>query len=336
MRSRHRRVPRAWSPWAVVMACSLSALAVTELGCSQVLKRPDVVIGTASPADLDYPLGGSICRLFNLDTARHGLRCAEEPSAGSVANIESLRSGRIDIGIVPSDVLVDTVAGRGAFAGRGPATDLRVLFAAHADVFTLVAHQGSGIRTVADLRGKRIGIGSPRSRQRANMERVMAALGLTRNDFADVRELSPAEQNRAFCANELDAIVYSVAHPNGLIRDATSTCHGMLVAVSGPGIDRMLSEYQEYERATIPGGTYPVNPADVHTFGVRAVVVTTTRMPDTVAYEITRAVFDNFDDFRRLHPAFEALSVAQMVRTTGPAPVHAGAARYYREHGWLP
>jgi uncharacterized protein len=168
------------------------------------------------------------------------------------------------------------------------------------------------------------------------MERVLAALGLTRDDFADVREFSPAEQNRAFCANELDAIVYSVGHPNGLIRAATLTCHGILVAVSGPAIDRLLSEYQAYKRATIPGGTYPFNPADVPTFGVRAVVVTTARMPEAVAYEITRAVFDNFDDFRRLHPAFETLSVTGMAPVTGPAPVHAGAARYYREHGWSP
>jgi TRAP transporter TAXI family solute receptor len=337
MRSRPRRISRVRF-WArpVILACGLATLGVTGLGCAQLLGRPDVVIGTARPADIDYPLGGSICRLFNLDTPRHGLRCAEEPSAGPVANIESLRSGRIDIGIVPSDVLADAVAGQGPFARRGPATDLRVLFAAHADIFTLVAHQGSGIGTVADLRGKRIGIGSPGSRQRAGMERVMAALGLTPNDFADVRELPPAEQNRAFCANELDAIVYSVAHPNGLIRDATISCRGMLVAVSGPLIDRMLSEYPEYERATIPGGTYPVNPADVHTFGVRAVVVTTTRMPDTVAYEIIRAVFDHFDEFQRLHPAFEALSIAEMVPTTGRAPIHAGAARYYREHGRLP
>jgi uncharacterized protein len=337
MRSQPRRIPSARS-WArpVVMACSLATLAVIQLGCAQVPGRADVVIGTASPAAIDYPLGGSICRLFNLDTPDHGLRCAEEPSPGAVANIESLRKGRIDIGIVASDVLADAVAGEGPFASRGPATDLRVLFAGHADVFTLVAHQGSGIRTVAGLRGKRIGIGPPQSRQRVAMERVMAAVGLTRNDFADVRELSPAEQNRAFCANELDAIVYSVSHPHGLIRDATLTCHGALVAVSGPAIDRMLSEYQEYERATIPGATYPVNPEDVHTFGVRAVVVTTARMPDGVAWEITRAVFDNFDDFRRLHPAFEGLSIAEMARAPGRAPIHPGAARYYREHGWLP
>jgi uncharacterized protein len=337
MPSQHRRTSRAW-PWArpVVVACSLAALAVTGPGCAQLPGRPDVVIGTASPAETDYPLGGSICRLFNLDTQRHGLRCAEEPSAGALANIDSLRSGRIDLGIVPSDLLAEAVAGQGRFAVRGPAPDLRVLFAGHADVFTLVARQGSGIRTVADLRGKRIGIGSPGSRQGAGMERVMAALDLTRSDFAEARALSSAEQNRAFCASELDAIVYSVGHPNGLIRDATLTCHGMLVAVSGAAIDRMLSEHQEYERATIPGGTYAVNPADVESFGVRAVVVTTTRLPDAVAYEITRAVFDSFEDFRRLHPAFEALSVAGMAHAAGRAPVHAGAARYYREHGWLP
>jgi uncharacterized protein len=337
MPSRHRRISRVGS-WArpVALACALATWAVTGLGCVQVLGRPDVVIGTAGPADIDYPLGGAICRLFNLDTPRHGLRCAEELSAGFVANIESLRSGRFDIGIVPSAVLADAVAGRGSFAARGPATDLRVLFAGHAYMFTLVAHRESGIRTVTDLRGKRIGIGSPGSRPRADMEGVMAALGLTRNEFAEVRELSPAEQNRAFCANELDAIVYSVSHPNGLIRDATLTCHGVLVAVSGPAIDRMLSAYQEYERATIPGGTYSANPTDVPTFGVRAGVVTTARMPDAVAYEITRAVFNNFDDFRRLHPAFEALSVTRMAHAAGRAPLHAGAARYYREQGWLP
>jgi TRAP transporter TAXI family solute receptor len=335
MCSRPRRLrgtPSSTCPGVIALA----ALVFAGSGCVQRVTRPDVVIGAASPTDIDYPLGGSICRLFNVDTPRHGLRCEETPSAGFVANIDSLHRGRIDVGIVPSDVLADAVAGRGRFAGAGPATDLRVLFAGHADVFTLVAHQGSEIRTVADLRGKRVSIGSPGSRQRANMERVIAALGLTRSDFADVRELSPAEQSRAFCANEIDAIVYSVAQPNGLILDATLTCHGVLVAVSGPAIDRLLSDYHEYERAVIPGGTYSANPEDVRTFGVRAVVVTTKRMPDTVAYEITKAVFDNIDDFRRLHPAFKTLSVAEMVLTRERAPIHAGAERYYRERGWLP
>lgn len=333
MRSQHERNPRAWSR-AIAVACGFTTLAVMEAACSQVMDRPDVVIGTAGPTGIYYPLGSSICRLFNLDTPRHGLRCSEEPSAGSVANIESLRSGRIDIGIVQSDVLAAAAAGQGPFVSRGPDTKLRILFAGYDEMLTVVARLG--IRTVAELRGKRINIGDPGSRQRANMDRVLAALGLTRSDFVEVRELPAAEQNCVFCANELDAIVYSVAHPNGLIEDVARTCRGGLVAVSGPGIDAMLSEYPQYERAVIPGGTYSGNPADVRTLGVRAVVVTTTRMSDTKAYEITKAVFDNFDDFRRLHPAFETLSVADVVRATGRAPVHAGAARYYRERGWLP
>jgi len=319
------------------MVCGLVAMVTLAPGCAQLTRRPDVVIGTASPADVDYPLGGAICRLFNLDTPVHGLRCAEEASEGPLANLESLRQGHIDVGILPSDLLAEAVSGAGRFAAQAPATDLRVLFAGHADVFTLVARRASNIRSVEDLRGKRIGIGSPGSRQRAGMDRVMAVSGLARADFSAVREFPPAVQNRAFCANQLDAIVYSVGHPNGLIRHTTLTCEGVLVAVEGPAVDRLLSAYPgEYEPVAIPGGTYPANPADIRTFGVRAVVVTTRRMPDAVAYALARSVFGNFDDFRRLHPAFERLSVAGSVPAGGRAPVAAGAARYYRERGWSP
>jgi uncharacterized protein len=335
MRSQHRRSSTTW-PRGIAVLFGLVALVVIGLACAPMASRPDVVIGTASQTGIYYPLGASICRLLNLETARHGLRCSEEPSSGAVTNIESLRRRRLDIGVVPSDVLADAVAGQGSFTSQGPTTDLRILFAGPDEMLTVVARKELGIRTVAEVRGTRINIGNPGSRQRANIDRVMAILGLRRSDFVDVRELSAAEQNRAFCGRELDVIVYSVGHPSGLIQDVTRTCHGMLVDVSGPAIDRMLSEYREYERAVIPGGTYSDNPADVRTFGVRAVVVTGPRVSDTTAYEITRAVFDNVDAFRRLHPAFETLSVAEMVHVSGRAPVHAGAMRYYRERGWRP
>ena len=335
MCSQYRRSSTTWRR-VIAVLCGFVTAAVIGQACAPMVNRPDVVIGTASPTGIYYPLGGSICRLVNLETSRHGLRCSEEPSSGSVASIESLRHGRLDIGIVPSDVLADAVAGRGPFTSRGPTTELRILFAGPDEMLTIVARKELGIRTVAEARGTRMNIGNPGSRQRANIDRVMAVLGLSRSDFVDVREFSAAEQSRAFCAKELDVIVYSVGHPDGLIRDVTRTCHGMLVDVSGPAIDRLLSEHREYERAVIPGGTYADNPADVRTFGVRAVVVTSPRVSDTVAYEITRAVFDSFGAFRRLHPAFETLSVADMVRASGRAPVHAGAMRYYRERGWLP
>jgi len=334
MRSQHRRSSTTW-PRAITFLGGVGALAVMGLACAPIA-RPDVVIGTASPTGMYYPLGGSICRLLNLDTSRHGLRCSEEPSSGSFTNIESLRRGRLDIGIVPSDVLADAVAAQGWFSSRRPVTDLRILLAGPHEMLTVVARKDLAIHTVGEVRGARINIGDPGSRQRAQFDRVMTVLGLGRSEFVEVRELSAAAQSRAFCGKDLDVIVYSVGHPNGLIHDVTRTCQGMLVDVSGPAIDRMLSEYGEYVRAVIPGGMYSGNPADVQTLAVRAVVVTRPRVSDTVAYEITRAVFDNFDAFRRLHPAFEALSVADMVHVSGPAPVHAGAMRYYRERGWLP
>lgn len=335
MRLHHNRRPRTW-PRRFAIACGIATVAVAGFGCARLAIRPDVTIGTASPTGIYYPLGASICRLFNLDTPRHHMRCVEEPSPGSAANVEALRRGRIDVGIVHSDVLADAVAGRASFASHGPATELRILFSGLDEVLTVVARRESGVRAIADLRGKRINIGDPGSRQRANIESAMTALGLARGDFAGVRELAPAAQNRAFCENEVDAIVYSVSHPNGLIHDVTHTCGGVLVEVAGPEIDRMLSEHREYERASIRGGSYENNPAVVRSFGVRAAIVATQAMSEITAYEITRAVFENFEAFRRLHPAFGTLEIADMIESSGRAPMHAGALRYYRERDWLP
>jgi len=314
------------------MAIAVSSLML--MSCAMVTDRPDVIIATGSPSGVDYPLGGSVCRLFNLDTPRHGRRCTAVPSAGPVANTQMLRNGRADVAVLPSDVLADAVAGEGPFASSGPRSELRVLFTGHADAFTIVARRELGIRRVADLRGRRINLGSPGSGERVAMERVMGALGVTSQDFIEVRELSLAEQHRAFCANELDAIVYSVGHPNGLIRDIVDSCDGVLVDVSGPPIDEMLSRHPEYGRATIKGGTYAGNPTDVQTLGVRAVIVASTGLSDVLAYELTKAVFDNFEDFRRLHPGFATLSLADLIDGAARAPIHIGAARYYRERGW--
>lgn len=330
-----RSAPRKF--WRRIVAVGVGgALAGTLLACTLVVVPPDVTIGTGSPSGTYYPLGGSICRLFNLDIPRDGRRCVAAPSAGPVANIESLRDGRTDIGIVQSDVLADAVAGQGPFALSGPDTSLRVLFTGHAEAFTLVARRELGIRSAAELRGTRINMGSPGSGERLGMARIMAALGVSQKEFASVRELSLAEQPRALCADELDAIVYSVGHPHGLIQDVVGMCRGVLVNVSGPPIDAMLVRHPEYERTVIRGGTYASNPFDVQTLGVRAVIVTTTRLSEARAYAITRAVFDNFEDFRRLHPLFAMLSVDDMADINGRAPLHPGAARYYRERGWAP
>jgi hypothetical protein len=224
----------------------------------------------------------------------------------------------------------------GPFAALGPNADLRILFAGPASAFTIVTRQELGIRSATALRGKRINLGSPESGERIGMERIMAALGVSKSEFAEVRELTFAEQYRAFCAKELDAIVYEVAHPSGLIQAVVRKCDGVLVDVSGPTTDRMLSKHPEYERTVIPGGTYFGNRDDVQTIGVRAVIVTTTRLADDLAYELTKDIFQNLEDLRRLHPAFSQLSVDGMTNTEHLALIHPGAIRYYKDHDLRP
>jgi len=313
----------------VVLALGLQA-------CSVIQYRPEVVIGTSRPGGVYFPLGDSICRMINLDSPTRGLRCAAYPSRGPVTNIESLHDGRIDVGIVQSDVLSDAINGRGPFTSQGPDSELRVLFTGQTEAFTIVARRNLEIRAAADLRGKRINLGSPGSGERVSMNRVMTALGFAPTDFAAARELPLALQHAAFCAHELDAIVYTVRHPNGLVDDVIRTCEGVLVNVSGPQIESLLANQSEYSRSVIPGNTYASNSEAIATIGVRTAIITSARLPETVAYEITKAVFENIDDFRRLHPDFATLLPHDMVPSASGVPVHKGAARYYRERGWLP
>tara|TARA_R110001592_G_scaffold64194_4_gene197436 strand:+ start:9282 stop:10226 length:945 start_codon:yes stop_codon:yes gene_type:complete len=314
----------------------LIVLTAVTTACAIVVPAPDIVIGTASPTSAAYPLGGSICRLFNLESPKDGRRCAAIPTSDPIANIDMLRDGRIDVAIVPSDVLADAAAGNGVFDSRGPSLEMRVLFSGYSNAFTIVVRGELGIRSAVDLRGRRINMGSPGSGERISMERIMASAGVTRGDFAQVHEMTLAEQHRAFCAKEIDAIVYEVPHPSGLIQDLVRGCNGALVDIVGKSIDGMLRHHPEYERTVIPGGTYAANSSDVQTIGVRSVVIAASRLSDDLAYEITKAVFENFDDFRRLHPAFAMLSIPGMVNADGPTPLHSGALRYYRERGNLP
>jgi uncharacterized protein len=295
-----------------------------------------IVIGAGSVGSDYYPLGGAVCRLVNLETARHGIRCRTAPSPGSVFNVTALRERRFDLAVLRSDVQHDAVTARGPFARQGAFTALRAVLSAHAEPFALVVRPDSGIGTAADLVGRRVNIGDAGSGHRLAMERVMEPLGLTRADFALVTELPPGEQNDALCEGRVDAVVYAAGNPNGVVQDAIRRCGGRLVAMSGRPVEALLASHPEYTRAVIPAGLYPGHSVDVPTFGARATLVTTAAAPDDVVYEVARAVLERFDDFMRLHAAFAPLDPREMVHATNRAPLHPGAERYYRERGWLP
>ena len=294
-----------------------------------------ITIGTGGVTGVYYPTGGAICRLVNKGRKEHGIRCSVESTGGSVYNLNTIRAGELDMGVAQSDWQYHAYNGTSKFADQGPNKDLRAVFSVHAEPFTVVARKDSGIKTFDDLKGKRVNIGNPGSGQRGTMEVVMAAKGWTMDDFSLVSELKAAEQSQALCDNKIDAMIYTVGHPNGSIKEATTSSDTVLVNVDGPVIEKLVADNAYYRMAVIPGGMYSGSPDDTKTFGVGATFVSSTNSPSDTVYQVVKAVFENFDSFRKLHPAFADLQKEQMVKDGLSAPLHDGAARYYKEAGLM-
>lgn len=310
------------------------ALAVAVPGIAWA-QQQFITIGTGGVTGVYYPTGGSICRLMNADRDEHGIRCSVESTGGSVYNLNTMRQGELDFGVVQSDWQYHAYHGTSRFEDQGPYEGLRAVFSVHPEPVTVVARADSGIRHFDDLKGKRVNVGNPGSGQRGTMEVIMEAKGWSMDDFALASELKSAEQAGALCDNKIDAFVFVVGHPSGSIEEATTTCDTRLVEVSGPAIDKLVRDNPYYSVATIPGGMYRNNPNDTKTFGVRATFVSSTRVSADAVYHLVEAVFENFDDFRSLHPAFQVLQKKQMVTQSLSAPLHEGAKRYYEEAGLL-
>jgi TRAP transporter TAXI family solute receptor len=319
---------------AVVAAMSMGLV----MAASSALYAADttfVTIGTGGVTGVYYPTGGAIARLVNQNKAEHGIRASVESTGGSVYNLNAIASSELEMGVAQSDWQYHAYNGTSRFEEKGPNKELRAVFSVHPEPFTVVARADSGIKNFQDLKGKRVNIGNPGSGQRGTMEVVMEAMGWTKDDFKLAAELKPAEQSQALCDNKVDAIIYTVGHPNGSIQEATTACDAVLVNVQGPEIDALVEENDYYRVATIPGGMYRGNEEDVVTFGVGATFVSSSQVPEEVIYVVTKSVFENFDDFKRLHPAFANLKKEEMIKDGLSAPLHDGAVKYYKEAGLM-
>ena len=248
-----------------------------------------VSIGTGGVTGVYYPTGGAICRLVNKTRKEHGIRCSAESTGGSVYNINTIRAGELEFGVAQSDWQYHAYHGTSKFKDAGAFTKLRAMFSVHAEPFTLIVRADSGITGFEGLKGKRVNIGNPGSGQRATMEVVMDAFGMKNSDFSLASELKGSEMAAAICDNKIDAMIYTIGHPAAALKEATTACEVKLIDVKGAPIDKLVKENPYYRTAIIPGGMYTGTPNDVTTFGVGATFVTSSDVPDEVAYKIGRA-----------------------------------------------
>ena len=319
---------------------------VKEVAASAKRKQ-GTIIGTGNVKSPYYAAGAGICRFLNRGTEKHGITCSTENTSGSAFNLKNIRRadgpGKLTMGVAQSRWLNHAYADDKEFQGQPPNDELRAVFTMHPEPLTVVARAGSGIKTIMDLRGKRVNIGNPGSLQRDAMNVLMAELGWDTSTFSEISELDPhanatggvadsrLNASAELCENKVDAIVFAEANPNPYIREASYFCDVVLVDVSGPAVDKLVADHHYYVATTIPGETYLGTPNDTKTFGAVATLMSSLFVKPDVIYEAVKAVFENFDEFKALDPAFENLKKEVMVNEGIQVPLHGGADKYLRE-----
>jgi uncharacterized protein len=314
---------------------TLLTLAATALAAPAFAQQKFMTIGTGGVTGVYYAAGGAICRLVNKDRAKHGIRCSVESTGGSVFNVNTIKAGELDLGFAQSDVQFNAAKGVAQFKDAGAWADQRAVFSVHPEPFTVVARKEAGIKGFTDFKGKRFNVGNPGSGTRASMEELLGAMAWKMGDFSLASELKADEHGPALCDGKIDGFFYAVGHPSANIQDPTTSCGAQLVSLTGPAVDKLVAEKPYYAKATIPGGLYPNNPNPTNTYGVLATVVASSKTPAETVYQVVKAVFDNFDEFKRLHPALANLKPENMAKDGLSAPLHEGALRYYKEKGWV-
>ena len=301
-----------------------------------------ISIGTGGPTGVYFVVGNSVCRMVHKEAAegrksgrKHGLRCAAPSTGGSNYNIGQIKEGELQFGVAQSDWQYHAVNGSSKWEGK-QFNNLRAVFSVHPEPFQLIAGKNSGINSWDDLKGKVVNIGNPGSGQRGTMEVLMNARGMSMSDFKQATELTSSEQVGALCDGKVDAIGYTVGVPNGAIGQAIDGCGAHFVNLDSAAEKSLVNDNPFYAFANIPAGTfYASQKQDAVTFGVMATFVSSADVSDDVVYEVVRAVFENLDDFKKLHPAFTNLDPNEMITNGLSAPLHDGAVRYYKEQGWM-
>jgi TRAP transporter TAXI family solute receptor len=311
------------------------ALGATLASPVAVAQQKFVTIGTGGVTGVYYVAGGAICRLMNKERAKHGIRCSVESTAGSVYNVNTIKAGELDFGVTQSDVQFNAVKGLAQFKDGGAHSDLRAVFSIYPEVLMFLVRKESGIKKFEDLKGKRFNVSTPGSGTRATIDMLLTGMNMKTSDFSLTSELKPDEHGAALCDNKIDAFGYVIGNPAANIQDPTTTCGAKLVSLVGPAVDKLVNDYPYFAHATIPGGLYPGNPDAIKTFGVMASFVTSAKVPDNVVYAMVSAVFDNFEEFKKLHPAFANVEPKDMIKNGMSAPLHPGAVKYYKEKGWM-
>ena len=292
-----------------------------------------ITIGTGGVTGTYYPTGGAICRQVNKMKKETKIRCSVESTGGSVYNINTIKNGELDFGIAQSDTVYQAAKGTGKFNGK-QVKKLKSVMAIYPELLALVSRKDANIKSIMDVKGKRINLGNPGSGNEATALTLFDANHIKKSDLKFAGALKAAEMPDALRDNKIDGYFYMIGHPNANIKDATNSVDTRIVPLEGKAVDGLIKKYPYFAKAKIVKGLYKGVDTDVNTFGVKAVLVTSTDVSDKAVYTVVKAILENFDSFKKLHPAYNNITKESLLDGLS-APLHEGAKKYFKEAGLL-
>lgn len=322
----------------ILGACLLASLVVGLRPCELQAEEIFITIGSGDPSGVYYPAGLAMATMLNDKRNQYGIRATVEATSGATFNIEAIMAGYLEFGLTQADKQYEAVHGMAEWEKKGPQQQLRSVFSLHHEAVTLVAAVDTGVHAVQDLKGKRVSTGNPGASQHRIVREVLQASGLDPDRDITRQKIMAANAATLLQDNVMDAFFFTVGHPSDTIQRALEgERKARIIPIAGSGIDRLVASKPYYLPAIIPvKRLYPnvVDATDVPTIGVIATLCTSSRVPESVVYALTREIFENLELFRRQHPAFHDLTREGMLKGMS-APVHPGARKYFREVGLL-
>jgi uncharacterized protein len=285
---------------------------------------------TGGQAGVYYPLGVSLSQIYS--KAIPNVRSTAQVTKASAENLNLLQAGRGELAFTLGDALSDAFKGNEEAGFKTPLDKLRGLSATYSNYIQIVASADSGIKTVADLKGKRVSVGAARSGTELNARAIFKAAGLSYKDLSKVEYLPFGESVELIKNRQLDATLQSAGLGVASIRDLATTVKIVVIPVPADIVKKVGDA--AYQPAVIPANTYNGQTADVPTAAIANFLVTHSGVSNDLAYNMTKALYDNLETFQAAHSAAKVVSLQNAVKGM-PVPLHPGAERFYREKGIL-
>jgi uncharacterized protein len=310
---------------------SLFAAAAAFTASTAVLAAPTFInILTGGTSGVYYPIGVGLSQLYS--NGIEGSKTSVQATKASVENLNLLQSGRGELALALGDSVADAWNGVEDAGFKTPLKKLRAIAGTYPNYIQIVASKESGINTLADLKGKRISVGAPKSGTELNARAIFAAAGLSYEDMGKVEFLPYAESVERIKNRQLDATLQSSGLGMAAIRDLAATLPITFVAI--PADITAKIDNAAYQAASIPAGTYDGQDTDVPTVAINNILVSHDGVSEEVAYQMTKLMFDNLERLGNAHSAAKDIKLEGAAKDL-PIPLHPGAERFYKEVGAL-